>query len=84
MAVIVTVDLEQLADLTRAEAGRHPARTPERRAAAHLWAALVTTNSAEAARRAIGTFGTGDVQAAAAALLGRLATKAGRGGCLRG
>jgi hypothetical protein len=38
--MIVAVDLEQLAELAFAGAGRHPARSPERRAAGHLWIAL--------------------------------------------
>ena len=73
--MIVSVDAEQLADAVLAEGQRHAPRTPQRRAAAHLWSALVTSPSIAAARNAIGTFGDDDTQAAAAALLGRLAAQ---------
>jgi hypothetical protein len=76
--VIVNVDLDALAELVIAERDRHPAGTPGRRAAGHLHACLQTTPSIDAARRAIGTFGDDEVQAAALELLGRLALKAER------
>jgi hypothetical protein len=63
-----------LADLARAEAERHPLRSAERRAAAHLWAGLITSPTVSAARSAVATFGTAETQAAALGLLGRLAT----------
>lgn len=78
--MIVTVDGGQLADLARAEAQRHPARTPERRAAAHLWACLITTTTIGGARHAVRGFGDDRTQSGALALLGRLAAElAGHG-----
>lgn len=73
--MIVTVDAEQLAAAVFAEAQRHPARTPERRAACHLWSALITSATIDAARRAVRTFGTKETQTAALELLGRLAAE---------
>lgn len=64
---------EQLAAAVFAEAQRRPACSPERRAAAHAWAALITSANVSAARNAIPTFGMPQTQAAAAALLERLA-----------
>ncbi len=61
-----------LADRARQLAEQHPARTPERRAAAALYVALTTTKTTDAARRALGTFGDLATRAAAAALLGQL------------
>jgi hypothetical protein len=61
-----------LADRARQLAERHPPRTPERRAAAMLYVALTTTKTADAARRALSTFGDPSARAAAAALLGQL------------
>jgi hypothetical protein len=69
--VIVSVDAEQLAAEVFAEAARFAARTPERRAACHLWSALITSPTVDAARRAIATFGDERTQSDAAALLGR-------------
>jgi hypothetical protein len=71
--VIVSVDAGQLAALAFAEAERHAARTPERRAACHAWSALITSPTAAAAKRAIATFGTERTQADALDLLHRLA-----------
>jgi hypothetical protein len=51
---------------------QHPHRTPERRAAAMVYVALTTTKTADAARRALATFGDPSTRAAAAALLGQL------------
>jgi len=65
-----------LADRARQVAESHPPRTPERRAAAHAWAALITSPTVSAARAAIGSFGTPQTQAAALELLGRLAAVA--------
>jgi hypothetical protein len=47
----------------------HPSRTPGRRVAAMAYAALVTTRTPAAARRALSTFGDPDTRAAAAGLL---------------
>lgn len=70
---------DQLAADVLAEARRHPARSPERRAAAHVWAALITSPTVSAARSAIATFGTPQTQAAALELFGWLAAEpAGR------
>lgn len=73
--MIVSVDADELAAAVMAEAQRHPARSPERRAASHLWAALITSPSIAAARRAIATFGDETTQSDAAELLGRLAAE---------
>jgi hypothetical protein len=54
---------------------QHPHRSPERRAAAMAWAALMTTKTADAARRALGTFGDADTRAAASQLLDELARR---------
>jgi hypothetical protein len=61
-----------LADAVLAESARHKQRSPGRRAAGQVWVALMTTSSTEAARRAIPTFGTKDVQVAALELFDRL------------
>jgi hypothetical protein len=61
-----------LADRAAAIARQHPPRTPGRRAAAALHAALVTTRTTEAARKALATFGDPATRADARALLGRL------------
>lgn len=71
--MIVAVDVDQLAALAYAEAERHPARSPERRAACHAWSALITSPSVAAAKRAIATFGDERTQVAALELLHRLA-----------
>lgn len=73
--MIVSVDAEQLAAEVLAEARRHPARSREHRAAAHLWASLVTSPTVDAARRAITTFGRPEAQSDAEQLLGRLAAE---------
>ena len=67
--MIVTVDAAMR------EAERHPPRSPERRAACHLWSSLITSATIAAAQRAITSFGDDHVQAAALDLLGRLATE---------
>jgi len=64
--------LPALADRARQLAEQHPPRTPERRAAAALYVALTTTRTADAARRALATFGDPPTRAAAMALLGQL------------
>ena len=74
--MIVSVDAEALAAAVLAEGRRHPPRSAERRAASHLWSALVTSISISAARTAITGFGDAETQAAAAALLGRLVREA--------
>jgi hypothetical protein len=58
-----------LADRARQLAESHPPRTPERRAATGCWAALVTTRTAAAARRALGTISDPAARAAAVAVL---------------
>lgn len=75
--MIISVDAEQLATAVLAEGRRHPPRSAERRAASHLWSALITSPSIAAARNAITTFGDDETQAAAAALLGCLAAEVG-------
>jgi hypothetical protein len=50
----------------------HPPRTPERRTAAAVHVALITTRTAGAAHRALGTFGDPQDQAGARRLLGEL------------
>jgi hypothetical protein len=74
--VIVAVDVDQFAAPAFAEAERHPARSADRRAACHAWSALITSPTAAAAKRAIGTFGDPATQAAAIDLLHRLAATA--------
>jgi hypothetical protein len=71
--VIVSVDAEALAAAVLAEGQRHPARSPERRAAAVLWTALITTSSVSAARKALPSFAAPETVTAALELLGRLA-----------
>ena len=73
--MIVSVDAELLTAAVLAEGQRHAPKTPERRAASHLWACLITSASVTAARTAITSFGDEQTQADAAALLGRLAAE---------
>jgi hypothetical protein len=77
IVALAAVDLEQLAGLARLEAGHHPARSPERRAASHLYFAMTEppARSAAALRRAVESFGTPATQAAALELLHRLAAE---------
>jgi hypothetical protein len=70
----MTAAADQLASAVLAEGQRHRARSPERRAAAHLWASLITSPNVTVARSAIGTFGADHVQAASLELLDRLVT----------
>ena len=58
-----------LADRARQLVGQHAPRTPERRAAAALHTALITTKTTDAARRALDTFGDPQTRAAARVLL---------------
>lgn len=74
--MIVDVDIAALTEQVRAEAEQHPARSPERRAAAALWTALITTKSVGAARSALAGFAAPDVLADAVELLHRLAATA--------
>jgi len=60
------------ADRARQRARQAAPRTPERRAAAALYTALTTTKTADAARRALGTFGDPVNRAAAITLLDQL------------
>jgi hypothetical protein len=64
-----------LAELAAAEATRFAPRTAERRAAAALWTALVTTKTVDAARAALAGFAVPEVSAAAIELLHRLAAE---------
>jgi hypothetical protein len=73
--VIVSVDAGQLAEAARLEAGQHAPRTPARRAAAALYVALTDTGTVAAARRALASFATPEVQAAALELMHRLAAE---------
>lgn len=73
--MLISIDAEALAAAVLAEGQRHPARSPQRRAASHVWACLVTSPSITAARTAITSFGDEQTQADAAALLGRLAAE---------
>lgn len=73
--MITTADLEALAAACYAEARRHPPRTPQRRAACHAWSSLITSPSIAAARKAVSTFGTPEVQRAALDLMHRLAAE---------
>jgi hypothetical protein len=58
-----------LADLAVRLGRQHAPRTPGRRAAGMVYAALVTTRTPDAARRALGTFGDPATRAAAKVLL---------------
>jgi hypothetical protein len=66
-----------LADRVRVIASAAPIRSPERRAAASLWVALITTKTTDAAVRALPTFTTPETRAAAVALLGQLERETG-------
>jgi hypothetical protein len=61
-----------LADRARQVASQHAPRTPERRAAAALHTALITTKTIDAARRALDTFGDPATRAAARQLLDQI------------
>lgn len=65
-----------VAEWVRAVAEAAPPRTPERRAAAALHTALITTSTTDAAVRALGTFTDPGTRAAAVALLGQFETEA--------
>jgi hypothetical protein len=73
---VLTIDTARgnrdLAERAARVVRQHPHRSPERRAAAMAWAALITTRTAEAARRALATFGDPPTRAAAVALLSQL------------
>lgn len=66
---------EALAELARTEAERYRPRTHERRSAAVLWAALVTTPTPDAARLALAEFPDPRTVADAASLLDRLTAR---------
>jgi hypothetical protein len=55
---------------------QHPPRTPARRAAGMAYAALITTKTPDAARRALSTFGDAGTRADAAAMLDQIARAA--------
>lgn len=65
-------DLMTITERVREIAARAPIRSPERRAAAALHTALITTKTPDAARRALRTFCDTKTRAAAVALLGRI------------
>lgn len=62
-----------ITEKVRAIARTAPVRSPERRAAAALHTALITTKTPEAAVRALRTFADPETSADAVALLGQLA-----------
>jgi hypothetical protein len=72
---ISAADAATLAELARLEAEQHAPRTPERRAAAALWTAFITTRTIDGARAALPGFAAPDVQADALELLHRLAAQ---------
>jgi hypothetical protein len=67
---------DDLAHLAVRTGGQHRPRTPGRRAASMAYAALITTRTPDAARRALGTFGDPAARAAAARLLDQLGQEA--------
>lgn len=78
--MIVSADAEQLGRLAEAAFARAaslPARSPERRCAAHLWIALTVppARSVTAARRAVESFGDKQTQSDALDLMHRLAAQ---------
>lgn len=60
---------DALADRVIQVGRQHPPRSPGRRAAGMAYAALITTKTPDAARRALGTFGDPLSRPAAAAML---------------
>lgn len=64
------------ADLAVRVGRQRPPRTPGRRAAGMAYAALITTRTPDAARRALATFGDPATRPAAARLLGQLGQEA--------
>ena len=60
---------EVLAERAHQLAAQFPARTHERRAAAALWVALLTTSTTRTARRALAGFASPDTRAIATVLL---------------
>jgi hypothetical protein len=71
----VGAESRALAELARTEAERYRPRTHERRSAAVLWAALVTTLTPDAARLALAEFPDPRTVADAASLLDRLTAR---------
>jgi hypothetical protein len=63
-----------LAEHAAAEVRRHPPRSPQRRAACHLWAACILPGgkTQAAIRRAVESFGTSQAQADALDLLSKI------------
>ena len=76
-AVNVAVDADSPADGVLAEGQRHAPKTPQRRAAGALYAALIETSTIDGARRALAGFAAEQVQADALELLHRLAAGLG-------
>jgi len=68
-----TMTNADLADRAARLARQHPPRTPERRAAAALHTALITTKTTDAARRALDAFTTPETRRGALDLLDQLA-----------
>lgn len=71
----IPVDLAQLADAAFDEAQRWPSRSPQRRAASHLWCSMTLppAKTVAAVKRAVASFGDDHVQAGAVELLHHLA-----------
>lgn len=73
IVTIAAADAATLAELARLEAERHAPRTPERRAAAALHTAFITTKTIDGAKTALAGFAAPAVVADALQLLHRLA-----------
>ena len=75
--MIVAADVEQLAKIAFAIADAEPARSPERRAASHLWisSTIPPARSLAAVRRAAESYGTPTTQADALKLLDKITTQ---------
>ena len=68
--------LPLLCILAEAEVHRHKPRTPARRAASALWAALVTSGTVDGARKALDGFTDAPTRAHAVRLLHQIAAQA--------
>ena len=76
MRTVVRATVAELAAMAETEVHRHKPRTPQRRAAAALWAALVTSATVSGALSALPAFTAPETATAAAGLLHRLAATA--------
>lgn len=76
MRTAVRATVAELAALAELEVRKHKPRTPQRRAAAALWAALVTSATVSGALSALPAFTAPETATAAAGLLHRLAAAA--------